>query len=1216
MWRVTIACLMAPMAEANAALKSVRGVLTKSARVQDHQCSIPPWTSLPARERGSPPYSPPEDWEYDTKGGPVEGKINIHIVPHSHDDTGWLFSVDQYFQKEVWYILHSVVDALAEDENRRFVFVETAFFARWWEEQPKKRRELVTKLVSEGRLEFLNGGWCMHDEASPHYVEMVDQTTRGHQFLKNLFGEQGVPRGTWQIDPFGHSNTQAWLLSAEAGMESLFWGRTDFQDFTRRKAEKRLEWIWEGSASLGHTAQTFAGSLFGTGGGGYSTWVNFNSNGEQINDNPSRHDYNVDEWVDKVVKDAMEQSQGTATEHQMWAAGDDFNYQNAPFWYHNLDKLIHYVNQNGTVNAFYSTPTAYTDAKNRANVTWEVRRQDDVFPLGDDLHAYWTGYFTSRPALKRQVRANSNLLNAARQMEVFSGVTAAEVNTPTTRPSPRVGSSWTDSLEGTIGVATHHDGMSGSSTAAVTQDFESRMSESAIEVEEGVKKSLQRLMGSDQEMYHCNCHTAVNCLNISVCAYTTHSDAFSVVAWNPLAHSSRSFVRLPVIGTDWAVTGPTGKPVASQIVLLDDRTKSLPVMYINKAELSEEEVEQAQRALANDATHELVFSLDLPAVGYAVFSVEKSAAAESITSHFPHPHQPVVVSNGIYTLEFDADTNELAKISGNGVSTPLNLTWGWYQSSEGGCTDAPSLQCSAWRATKDCIGFGASDPSGDASCDASIETGQSGYCECEGGERREPTGCSDKHDAFTCAEVCARPSHGCASQKSGAYMFRPNSSNVLPPGSGQPTLTVVNGSIAVEVHQTYSPWVTHVIRLFHGEPFVELEYTVGPIPKQAPWLDITDDFGKEVIVRYDTSLASGKNFHTDSNAREMVKRVRNSRPESYPPLAVGEEVAGNYYPVNTMIALDDGDKEFAVLTDVTQGGSSLKSGSLELMVHRRVLKDDSRGLNQPLDETMCGCLPNTIILECHDDRFPYHREGTPYCYNVASRGGGCDSWCTLDPSKGDGCDGCCGPIESKVCEQSVTATTSTNDDSGLCTCDGLTVRGRHWLVLGSKDDVRAQRRALSERLNFQPTLAFGADLGPEGVRKQASFLATELPPNVKLQTLTSNYASMHGDRMLLRLAHLFAVGEHPTLSQPATVDLGSLFHADHAILEAEEVSLTGNQNREAMERRKYRWTTEGEPQAPAGAWVPSNGLTVTLRPMEVKTFLVRMSAASNVQAWV
>ena len=85
-------------------------------------------------------------------------------------------------------------------------------------------------------------------------------------------------------------------------------------------------------------------------------------------------------------------------------------------------------------------------------------RADDIFPLADDTHHYWSGYFTSRPALKKQVRRSSAFLNAARQMEVISGVTAEEVDVPTIRPSPVTGKSWTDSLEGTIGVATHHDG--------------------------------------------------------------------------------------------------------------------------------------------------------------------------------------------------------------------------------------------------------------------------------------------------------------------------------------------------------------------------------------------------------------------------------------------------------------------------------------------------------------------------------------------------------------------------------------------------------------------------------------------------------------------------------------------------------------------------------------------------------------------------------------
>merc|ERR1719253_1112970 len=757
-----------------------------------HKKSMPYWTDLPPEKRSKvPPYSPPKDWVYNTGAGPVEGKINVHLVPHTHDDTGWQVTVDQYFFRNVYYIIDTVVQQLAEDPNRKFIYVEVGFFARWWDQQPAAKQEIARKLVQTKQLEFINGGWCMHDEASPYYVEMVDQTTRGHQFLMKNFGKTAIPRGTWQVDPFGHSNTEAWLLGAEAGFESVFWGRTDYQDLNARKnftgTKKGFEWIWEGSQSLGSSAQIFAGELYGGGGGGYSTWINYDGSGEQIQDDPSDHDYNVDQVVDQIVQDALSQAAHTQTDHQLWACGTDFQYQNADHWYHNLDKIIHYGNLNGTVNFFYSTPSIYVDWKKKSGQTWE-RRYDDIWPLADNAHHYWTGYFTSRPALKKQVRVATHYLDSARQMEIASGTTAADVDTPTTRPSPAVGSSWTDSLEGMIGVTTHHDAMSGTERQDVADDYAERMAESSTEIEVGIGKSLQKLMGTDADVFHCNCNCdgAKDCLNVTMCAFTSSHDNFKVVAWNPMTttYQEKQSLRIPVNGDSWSVTDDsTGKPVPAQVIPIDNRTLGIPLLYINYHKLNKQQIADKIKDYENKASHVLVFEVEPPSMGFSTYSAKAASLLESDTKatlatptsivSVPQSAAPFSINNGVYEATFDPSTGMMTSITNlkSKLTTNLEISWGWYNSSVGGCTK-------------------------------------------EGGG-----------------------DHPCDGQKSGAYIFRPNSSTVFFPGKEVvPTIQVVKGPVVTEVHQTFSDWATHVVRLEQGASHVEVEWTAGPIPIDTPWL--------------------------------------------------------------------------------------------------------------------------------------------------------------------------------------------------------------------------------------------------------------------------------------------------------------------------------------------------------------------------------------------
>ena len=129
-----------------------------------------------------------------------------------------------------------------------------AFFTRWWREQTGPTRDLVRSLVAQGRLEFANGGWVMHDEAAATWNDMVEQTARGHRFLDETFG--ALPRVGWQIDPFGHSAMQATLLGAELGFEAVFLGRADYGDLSKRVAGRQLEFPWAPSASRPGSAAT------------------------------------------------------------------------------------------------------------------------------------------------------------------------------------------------------------------------------------------------------------------------------------------------------------------------------------------------------------------------------------------------------------------------------------------------------------------------------------------------------------------------------------------------------------------------------------------------------------------------------------------------------------------------------------------------------------------------------------------------------------------------------------------------------------------------------------------------------------------------------------------------------------------------------------------------------------------------------------------------
>ncbi|XP_027351852.1 probable alpha-mannosidase At5g13980 [Abrus precatorius] len=801
---------------------------------------------------------------YNTSQSIVPDKLNVHLVAHTHDDVGWLKTVDQYYVGSnnsiqgacVENVLDSMVNALLADKNRKFIYVEMAFFKRWWRDQSEAVQDVVKKLVSLGQLEFINGAMCMHDEAVTHYIDMIDQTALGHRFLKEEFGV--TPRIGWQIDPFGHSAVQAYLLGAEVGFDSLFFGRIDYQDRAKRKKEKSLEVIWQGSKSLGSYAQIFAGAFPENYEPPSGFYFEVNDNSPIVQDNMDLFDYNVQDRVNDFVAAALSQANITRTNHIMWTMGTDFKYQYAHTWFRQMDKLIHYVNKDGRVNALYSTPSIYTDAKYATNESWPIKTYD-FFPYADRANGYWTGYFTSRPAIKRYVRIMSGYYLVARQLEFFRGRMYLGPNT--------------DSLADALAIAQHHDAVTGTEKQHVANDYSKRLSIGYKEAEELVSSTLACLTESSLLT---GCQNPVTkfqqcpLLNISYCPASevdlVQGKNLAIVVYNSLGWRRNEVIRIPVVDASVTVHDANGKEIESQLLPLAAVSVDLRNYYV-KAYLGQTPPKTPKYWLA--------FTVSVPPLGFSTYTVSTAKRTGSTRSS-------VVRYQSSENSEFEVG-------QGN-----LKLTFSTDQEK---CTNYVNIR---------------------SLVEEQVELSYLYYSGYDGTNQKDP-------------------------QNSGAYIFRPNGTYPIKHEKQVP-MTVLHGPVLDEVHQQINSWIYQITRLHKGKEHVEVEFIVGPVP-------IEDGIGKEVSTQISTTMETNKTFYTDSNGRDFIRRIRDYRTDWN--LEVNQPIAGNYYPINLGIYMKDNKTEFSVLVDRAIGGSSLEDGQIELMVHRRLLLDDSRGVDEALNEIDC-----------------------------------------------------------------------------------------------------------------------------------------------------------------------------------------------------------------------------------------------------------------------
>ena len=115
--------------------------------------------------------------------------------------------------------------------------------------------------------------------------------------------------------------------------------------------------------------------------------------------------FNAPYKTELLVTYLTEMAESYRGNHVYMPFGCDFTYGNAKLNYQFMDSMITYFNANNDVNMkmFYSTPGQYIDALKAENITWPTK-YDDMFPYADNPQDYWSGYFSSRQAAKKQVR--------------------------------------------------------------------------------------------------------------------------------------------------------------------------------------------------------------------------------------------------------------------------------------------------------------------------------------------------------------------------------------------------------------------------------------------------------------------------------------------------------------------------------------------------------------------------------------------------------------------------------------------------------------------------------------------------------------------------------------------------------------------------------------------------------------------------------------------
>lgn len=589
-------------------------------------------------------------------------RIQAFVIPHSHMDVGWVYTVQESMHAYASNVYSSVVEELSRVKSRKFIAVEQEFFRLWWVNVASDwHKKQVKQLLQEGRLEFIIGGQVMHDEAVTDVDDAILQLTEGHGFLYETFGVR--PRFSWHVDPFGASATTP-VIFALAGFNAHLISRIDYDLKDVMQKNKKLQFVWRGSASLLEKQEIFTHTMdqFSYCTPSYLPFSNrsgFYWNGVALFPDPPKDGIypnmslpvtkeTVELYAQTMVDNIKQRAQWFKTSHVLWPWGCDKQFYNASVQFMNMDVLVNYIKTNSDkygVAVQYATLGDYFQAVHQTNLSWDVRGSKDFLPYSTEPFQAWTGFYGSRNVLKGIARRASSLLHAAESL--FTRYSISYPEGPVQRE-------WAleklKALRWAVSEVQHHDGITGTESPKVADMY--------------MQHLMQGMMGAEELLaaifllpHSLELSSSIHPAQTRPTVENKDSDGLEqhVIVYNPLAWNISTYVNVSV---SYAMA-----------IVLDDNGKAVPA--------------QIQESAANSSGYDLFFVVELGGLQYRKYTVQfpQSHCGSGSACRMTHVARVVKfkrknvsqwkksgrkllpVLNECYKLMFDQETNLMNSIT-------------------------------------------------------------------------------------------------------------------------------------------------------------------------------------------------------------------------------------------------------------------------------------------------------------------------------------------------------------------------------------------------------------------------------------------------------------------------------------------------------------------------------------------------------------------------